>query len=395
MDLISHYCRLLDRRPNNAATSIESTKRAGEPDLSPAAIRARVTLVAEDLHRIVDKHLDDDKKLHRLADRVANTGTKALRLLAAGEEGRLLAEPRMLAALEAIVRTDGSRPSFIIKNGRVDLTSSPAGDWTDAVVRSGDMLRRTIACVGRIDDPSSPQGFQGTGTLVGDDLIVTNRHVLQAVATRKGTNEWVFNSKVAIDFGHEFRGRKSVTPRKLKKVIFVGPTRINERVVHSRLDLALIQLERAKPDGRPRDVLAVDVSPDWDEVDQRVYIIGYPGRPAVKAYEPPLLERLFQSTFGCKRIAPGEVMKSNVKLGELATAHDATTLGGNSGSVVVVLGREFQAAGLHYGGRSTDPRENWCHVYGRIQDRAGEGGKTILSEALKKAGVIVHDRQID
>jgi hypothetical protein len=73
------------------------------------------------------------------------------------------------------------------------------------------------------------------------------------------------------------------------------------------------------------------------------------------------------------------------------TAHDATTLGGNSGSIVLVIGRENAAAGLHYGGRRSTPRENWGHILGLTLDKTGQSGKT-LRECLNEYHVNLIDR---
>jgi len=55
-----------------------------------------------------------------------------------------------------------------------------------------------------------------------------------------------------------------------------------------------------------------------------------------------LPKRLFQSTFGCKRLAPGEIQEAHTTGGSRSTlAHDATALGGNSVSVIVFPGTKL------------------------------------------------------
>src|SRR5262249_32635808 len=114
------------------------------------------------------------------------------------------------------------------------------------------------------------------------------------------------------------------------------------------------------------------------------------------AEAPSLLELLFKSTYGCKRLAPGLVTTVAESLAASphawALGHDATTLGGNSGSVVLVVGRERIAAGLHYGGRRSDPRENWCHVLGRTLDQTDGRSKKTLREHFGEWGVGLEDR---
>ena len=114
-----------------------------------------------------------------------------------------------------------------------------------------------------------------------------------------------------------------------------------------------------------------------------MFTVGYPASPG-GAERADLLERLFQSTFGCKRIAPGLIMESAripTGLDRISTAHDATTLGGNSGSVVLVIGREHSAAGLHYGGSRREPRENFVHPLGlllNVKNAAGDSFEEVL-----------------
>jgi hypothetical protein len=108
-----------------------------------------------------------------------------------------------------------------------------------------------------------------------------------------------------------------------------------------------------------------------------MYIVGYPGSPGPGQAPLTLLEQLFQSTYGHKRLAPGLLMTSQAGVHTWTIAHDATTLGGNSGSVVLLIDNEQIAAGLHYGGRWADPRENWGHNLGLVLDQADKSGKTL------------------
>jgi hypothetical protein len=86
---------------------------------------------------------------------------------------------------------------------------------------------------------------------------------------------------------------------------------------------------------------------------------------------------LFKSTFGHKRLAPGLFINSQAGVHTWTFAHDATTLGGNSGSVVLRRDQEQVAAGLHYGGRWSEPRENWGHILGLVLDQPDKSGKTL------------------
>jgi hypothetical protein len=217
---------------------------------------------------------------------------------------------------------------------------------------------------------------------------------LQAIATRQGNGKWTINEKATIDFGREHRGLKSVNPRALKQVVFTGSREIDYYSIdHKKLDLALIEIEPVDGDGAPTP-FSVELAADWSAPNSQTFIIGYPGEPYVGTYIPTLLEELFRSTFGFKRLAPGSVVGSNYRVEDWTVTHDCTTLGGNSGSVVVRIGNGEIAAGLHYGGvrgASDDISENWGHVLGKVLDTPGDGTDMTLREIFDERGVKMVD----
>lgn len=390
--LSQHYKKILKKGEPDGG-SVEGVGDT-EPDLSDEGIKDRLETARSTLRHIIDVHLGGKPDLYDLVERIVAGGDEALRLVRDEDEQRLNERKDVLDSLEAIVRTDGSRPSFLIRDGDVDRSTSPVGSWDGALNTNAAKLRDSVACIGRIDLPSSAQGFEGTGFLIQDDLIITNRHVLQAVARRNDDGVWSFKEGAAIDFGYEFRARQSVGRRALRSVVFTGSRAIigSGPLNHTKLDLALIELEPAPPDDRPRQTLALDISGDWARPDLPLFTLGYPANPPVGSYDFTLLEQLFQMTFGYKRLAPGLVMKSQAKVHGWTLAHDATTLGGNSGSVILVVGREHAAAGLHYGGGRGEPRENWGHVLGLVLDETDGRSEKTLRQHLKERGVNFIDR---
>jgi hypothetical protein len=398
----AHYKRILKRRESLAGAEpgagLESMGgpgvAEGEPDLSRPAINERVDSTKAQLHSIVKEYLGDKPDLHEIVDRIAAEGRKSLEVLGNEAPEDMGDMEHMAGTLEVIVRTDGSRPSFMVRNGAVDLDSSPVGAWADQLDASAGsgLLGMGLACVGRIDVPGSSQGFEGTGFLIHENLIMTNRHVLQAIARPDAQGVWIFEPGVGIDFGHEFRARESVSPRCLKQVVFCPARVINAPIDHSKLDLVLIELEVVAEGAKPRSVLAVDLASDWASPGQFLYTVGYPGNPGL-GESLSLLEQLFQSTFGCKRLAPGEIQTAHEQVFQWTLAHDASTLGGNSGSVVLVPGREGAAAGLHYGGTRIDPRENWGHLLGRVLAEPDKTTGKTLRECLDKFGAQLVDRR--
>lgn len=396
-DLVGHYKNILKTGQSGSRGGGNEGVGGGdgEPDLSPGGIRDHLGSAQSEIYRIIKEHLGDKPELYAIADQILEKGDGALRALRDGDEEKLRDNPELTAGLEVIVRTDGSRPSFMIRNGQTDVSTSPIGAWGATLQASDEFLHDAIACVGRIDLPGSDPGFVGTGFLIHENLIITNRHVLQGIADREEDGAWTFKQGVAIDFGHEFRGQESINRRPLRRVVFSGSKVIktNGPIDHTNLDLALIELAEAEPDQIPETVLSIDLAPDWAQPQQTlIFAIGYPGAPTLGAYVPSLLELLFQSTFGCKRLAPGLVTKSVANVHTWTLAHDLSTLGGNSGSILLVAGRERIAAGLHYGGRFGEPRENWGHVLGRVLDETDGRLETTLHEHLKSYGVSLVDR---
>jgi hypothetical protein len=388
------------RRALRAAPALESREgleALDAVDAAPAtdvpALEERAAQTAHELHRIVDQRLDARRDLHELVRRIHESGSRGLKLLREDNENTLIREPDTIGALEAIIETDGSRPSFLIRNGEIDTASSPVGTWGNLLAADTASLRDAFNCVGRINNPAINVGFAGTGFLIQENLILTNRHVLQAIADKDG-DDWKFRPKVNIDFGYEYRGIASQGRRPLRRVLFCGAARIGFPIDHNKLDLALIELAPAVQGEEPAHVLSVDAAPDWHESNPSVYTIGYPGSPGEQQYAPTLLEQLFQQTFGYKRCAPGVAKNSTIATAQWTTGHDSTTLGGNSGSLVLVAGRAVSAAALHYGGVPGKSGENWAHVLGATLDHQPMPGGKTLQDVLKAEGVVLVDRSL-
>jgi V8-like Glu-specific endopeptidase len=383
--MMNHYKRI-------AAARTPAREGGFESAVAAESVAERTESTEDALLRIVKDYLHDDPHLVDVAKKIVAEGGEALRILDANDANALERRPELLSGLEAIVRTDGSRPSFLIRNGDVDRKSSPLGGWANLLDRSADRLRGAIACVGRIDVPGTSAGFMGTGFLIQENLILTNRHVLQ-VSARLYNGEWKFSDGAAIDFGHEFNARDSLDRRKLKRVVFCGARKIEfDSIDHSKLDLALIELESASASARPSMVLPLNLTPDWAVPGTTILTVGYPGSPQGMLYSPTLLEQLFQATFGYKRIAPGELIAAHTTVQPWTLTHDATTLGGNSGSVVLLADREQLAAGLHYGGRGVEPRENWGHVLASVLNATDGTSPKTLQEVLREHGIQLGDK---
>ena len=157
------------------------------------------------------------------------------------------------------------------------------------------------------------------------------------------------------------------------RVVEATPSQVNG-TNFARLDAAVLRIEPL-PDG-PQDVpdaLTVSADPDGPLGRLASYcIVGYPAQPV---YESGTIEgvdwawvtrTLFGNVYGVKRLAPGMTHRP---LGSLPRdkrrwvfGHDATTLGGYSGSPA--LAWTDSAFGLHFAGRSIDT--NYAHAISAI-----------------------------
>ncbi len=200
----------------------------------------------------------------------------------------------------------------------------------------------------------------GNGFLVDQDLVITNRHVLQAIAKWSAGN-WLLAPNVAIDFGHEWKGNNSINRRLIKEVVFAGSREINPSSLdHTKLDLAILRLEAAS---KAVKTLEIDLSDDWNSSGSTICTIGYPGPPPSISFLLTCLTSYSPRYTDNKRLAPGYLVAPVPDSPpDWLAAHDATTLGGNSGSLIIAIGKGGKAAALHYGGKWSEPRQNWSHI---------------------------------
>ena len=79
---------------------------------------------------------------------------------------------------------------------------------------------------------------------------------------------------------------------------------------------------------------------------------------------------MFGSHFGYKRVAPGRILQGVGSLGADRHAsvfmHDASTLGGSSGSLVFGFNTGRDAFGLHFAGKTRERNE--AHAVGAAVD---------------------------
>ncbi|WP_035678331.1 phospholipase D-like domain-containing protein [Bradyrhizobium liaoningense] len=271
----------------------------------------------------------------------------ALEALAVDPSGRTRRDPRDIA-LETIVNRE--RPVLFVKDGSFDTnevtTFGPeAVDLVDRMKQQGSRLLPLLPLIGRIDVVNFPNNidFVGTGWLVDTDIVVTNRHVAGLIARWDG-RKFAFSRGVggrdlesSLCNAHEFDDLAPDAARifKVMEVLYIEPD--------SGPDIAFLQVDR-RTDGRAPPFISVSANDAAAELP--VCVIGYPARASRRVIpDQGLMKQLYRDRFDVKRAAPG--FTSGIEQG--STTHDCTTLGGNSGSVVLDL-VTGNAVGLHYAG---------------------------------------------
>lgn len=246
--------------------------------------------------------------------------------------------PRENFVTEAIIIPE-LRPAVIVAGDDYAIDHSA---WTDyaAGTSAHSNFRRAIPSVGRIEligNPSLP--FGGTGFVVARDLVMTNRHVAALFAAGIGARNLRFleHMGAAIDFAREHDQSSGGTPFAVRDIV----------MIHPYWDLALLRVEGLE-DREPLTFAAHEPDP---ANPRRIAVIGYP------AFDPrnpaAVQDQVFHGIYNVKRLQPGlyngrRKIDSYGKLVDAGT-HDSSTLGGNSGSVIVEADGG-KVVGLHFAG---------------------------------------------
>lgn len=259
--------------------------------------------------------------------------------------------------LEAIVLVLG-RPVLLVRDDDVDLTALETDSWRKRLENARAALRAAIPSVGRIELDHHPRlDWGGTGWLVADDVVVTNRHVAELFARRE-RETFVFRPSLQGPMGARLDFREEHETADPAEFRIAEVLHIEE---DAGPDMAFLRIDwssGAAVDGRPAIRLAASGVPG-----REVAVIGYPAKDS-RTRIPEEMDRIFGNIYNVKRLAPGE-LTGGADRADLAT-HDCTTLGGNSGSVVVDL-ETGEALALHFAGREQD--RNFAVPAALVRDR--------------------------
>jgi endonuclease G, mitochondrial len=245
--------------------------------------------------------------------------------------------PSEIFGLEAIV-LPRNRPVAFVRGESYDDLEEPWVNLNDDVVKR--RIASLLPLVGRVEVPSSPiLPYAGTGFVVGRDLIATNRHVAQLFSQGLGLTIRYRAGDAAIDF------KRQIDAPDDDRAAYLSVRAVE--MIHPYWDMALLRV-----DGLPTDrMLTLSVKSPEELIDHKVVVIGYPARDDRSDFA--LQDRVFNGTYNVKRLQPGFIraraeiqsFENNVN----AMTHDASTLGGNSGSAVIDIDSGDVVA-LHFAG---------------------------------------------
>ena len=240
-------------------------------------------------------------------------------------------------ALEAIV-LPRQRPVVDIVGNKFRRPARPWRHLRDEPNKG--RIEAAIPSVGRVEIPNHPsRPYGGTAFVVGDGLLMTNRHVAETFAFGVGLRQLHFipGRQPGIDFKQE------VIPEDKPVVLDFDSV----MMIHPFWDCALIKVGGLDP---ARKAIALE-GREPDGLDREVVVIGYPGQDTRN--DVALQNRIFRGQFQIKRLQPGR-LKTRATVNSFgnmveALTHDCSTLGGNSGSLVLDI-KTGRAVGLHFAG---------------------------------------------
>ncbi|TMQ13485.1 MAG: hypothetical protein E6J90_28460 [Deltaproteobacteria bacterium] len=270
------------------------------------------------------------------------------------------------------------RPVLPIKNNQLALEFVDNDDrrnWKARLELTVAAANAAIPSVGRIELSGSRFAWIGTGWLVAEDILVTNRHVALEFTQRRG-QRFAFQPGIDVgtmnahvDFVQEIGNTKRALLFQLTRPLWIqdkpGP------------DIAFFEIARTS-DNDAKLATPLDLAERPAATDDAA-TIGYPAYDS-RIPQPEHMRRIFSDIYDKKRFAPGVV----VRVTDSQMEHDCTTLGGNSGSVVLDL-KTGKAIGLHFSGTYLD--RNYAvpsNVVHSLLDRVTSGKVWIETSTLPR-----------
>lgn len=374
MSRIQSLRRILAERTIARDAGEQAFESSSEGDTTNAAL-PHVDDTLDRVNKIIaalpERERGDPQELRKALDTLLRHGEPALKKLADLDAGPDygLTDPEA-GALEALIATDGSRPSFLLNNGRPPLDHPFLRDWIESVSSLQQEIRRVANAVGRVQPTGGSNDlYFGTAFLVdaGKGLLLTNYHVvddarlyLGAQAAPNG-HKIRFTGGLEVDFGGEFDNEQ-------RNVFAVVEAALPENYGRGAafVDMAVLNVEPLNGESRlPSQAVICSASKRYMESKgYTLCTIGYPGRPNIGGAASGIdwnfvVSTLFNNLFGYKRMAPGrpsrELGSIPADRHKIVFGHDATTFRGASGSPVFAWqDQDGPAFGLHFGGTTLE-----------------------------------------
>lgn len=351
----------------------------GSPTITGARIKSSLERAEAALRKSVEANPNTTAKAEDVKELIASARSGMQKLSERGERAIIL--PSEAIGIEAVVIADGTRPVLFVQDDTLVTEGVELAPWKGAIDHFAGKIASICRCVGRI---ATDKGICGTGFAAGNGLVITNRHVLETFAVEqqndRGESEWHFlEDDVHIDFAGEKdmnRSRRFA----IADVKYAGVNPINFQINFAHADIAVLACRLDNDFPEPPVTSASSLNSLV--LRRNVFSVGFPAEPTAyygaSGDVPParhehvdVINSLFDGTFGVKRFAPGKIVKKPGMLHDdtqgWITAHDCSTLAGNSGSCVIdFYTRGDLALGLHIGGKNRS--ENWAHVLSEFVD---------------------------
>ncbi|WP_342076440.1 DNA/RNA non-specific endonuclease [Yoonia sp. SS1-5] len=252
-------------------------------------------------------------------------------------------------ALEAIVRAD-LRPAYYIHRDKVmmagvdnpsEIFVSGAGFEELALLQKNrPILEQMATGVARIDIFGFSGTNVGTGWVVEDGrTLITNRHVAELFVQGDARFGWEIFPGIRVEANtlaqiqtipSDIGGRDRPFDVKIESVLYVAGANEPDFAILELSQALETQLEFADVPAEPEDPIAV---------------VGYPAEDT-RDNDQVLMKMCFGDIYDVKRLAPGKVTFGGNGINEIF--HDASTLGGNSGSPIFDM--NAKVVGLHFAG---------------------------------------------
>lgn len=294
----------------------------------------------------------NDKKVVRDLEKIIEEGDESafpvdaakmpklnvMRAVLSGEEVPPGADPTGHLYAEAIIKEKG-RPALLIQDGQYEEPILPT--VKNRLDPHKDKIVTAIKSVARLELLNhNDYAYVGTAWMIAPRIMVTNRHVADIFARQQGgsikfrTNNLGQFLKPQVDFREEYQ-RDDAFEVPIIEVLYI------ESDVGYQPDVAFIQVKEHNGLPDPINLSSQEIHEGDD-----VAVIGYPARDFRN--DADIMHDIFKGIYEVKRLSPGWI--SDTLPDRFVFSHDCSTLGGNSGSVVIDI-TSGEAVGLHFSGR--------------------------------------------